>query len=110
MEDHSQSQEKGKTYHSFEELAAIVHKNEEEIIADIKNKALKATLQALLPLLDKLEEASKQQAKEAAQNPIINYENQLQRIQANAVEKMKLQEQRVQARMQALQHRIIKNQ
>ncbi|WP_298513116.1 hypothetical protein [uncultured Kordia sp.] len=109
MENQEQSQHKSTTYHSFEELAKIAHENEEEIIAYIKKKALKATLEAIQPLLDKLEEAAQQQKKAANQNPTISYENQLQKLQANALDKMKIQEQRIQARMQTLQNRMSKH-
>ncbi len=112
MKNLAQSHQKESTYNSFEELSEIVHKNEEEIIADIKNKALKATLTALQPLLDKLEEASKQQAIESSknQNPVLSYENQLERMQATALEKMKIQEQRIEARMKTLHNRMSKHQ
>ncbi|WP_123912774.1 hypothetical protein [Chryseobacterium pennipullorum] len=83
---------------------------EDEIIQYIKDKATKETLKSLAPLLEKLEEAVKQQQQEnLPQNPaipVINYDEQLKNLQEISQEKMKAKEMKVAERLGKLQAKL----
>lgn len=92
---------------------ALTADQEDEIIENITKKAIKATMTKLKPLLDKLEEAAKQQAQEraASQNnttDALSYQEQIQNIQNAAKERIQLQELKISKRMQNLQSKIVK--
>ncbi|REC79391.1 hypothetical protein DRF60_06080 [Chryseobacterium elymi] len=88
----------------------FVLSHEDEIINYIKDKATKETLKSLAPLLEKLEEAVKQQ--EAYQSPAIaspvtmNYDEQLKKLQEASVVKIKDKELKIAERMNKLQIRF----
>lgn len=88
----------------------VVLSHEDEIISYIKDKATKATLKSLAPLLEKLEEAVKQQ--EAYQSPAtaapvtMNYEDQLKKLQETSAMKIKEKELKIAERMNKLQVRF----
>ncbi|SFN05004.1 hypothetical protein SAMN05421594_0644 [Chryseobacterium oleae] len=88
----------------------FVLSHEDEIINYIKDKATKETLKSLAPLLEKLEEAVKQQ--EAYQSPAtagpvtMNYDDQLKKLQEASVVKIKEKELRIAERMNKLQVRF----
>ena len=88
-------------------------KQEEELIELLTKKAFKASMDKLKPLLDKLEEAAKQQAQERAAmntnpNTPLTYQEQIQNLQQTAKEKIQMQELKINKRMQNLQSKIIK--
>lgn len=100
---------------AMEQLQKVLSKHEESIIEDIKQKAVKATMDAIKPLLDKLEEANNQQKQQLsqqqqqAQNPaVLSYEDQIKNMQVLANEKLKMQELKIQQKMQSLQTKITK--
>lgn len=92
-----------------EEEMSFVLKNEEEIINYIKEKATKATLTALAPLLEKLEQAVKEHDAHQAtvaetQEPApMNYEAQLKKLQESSMMKVKEKELKIAERMNKLQ-------
>lgn len=83
---------------------------EDEIIQYIKEKATKETLKSLAPLLEKLEEAVKQQQQEtSSQNSTphaINYDEQLKNLQEISKEKVKAQEIKIAERLSKLQAKL----
>lgn len=93
-----------------EDVMPFVLSHEDEIINYIKDKATKETLKSLAPLLEKLEEAVKQQqAHQAATNtnlPTMNYEEQLKKLQETSKEKIKEKEFKVMERMNKLEMRL----
>ncbi|EDP96237.1 hypothetical protein U8527_09005 [Kordia algicida OT-1] len=96
---------------SSQNLSEVISKNEDEIVEEIKTKAVKATMKAIRPLLDKLEEAAKQQSQEAQQSTNTatpDFQSQMQMMQAAAREKMKMRELKVQAKMRNFQGKIAK--
>lgn len=92
-----------------DDIIPFVLKNEEEIINYIKEKATKATLTALSPLLEKLEQAVKeheahQSAVAATPEPSpMNYEEQLKKLQESSMMKVKEKELKIAERMNKLQ-------
>jgi len=83
----------------------ILNDDHERIVELIKSKVLKATLRAIQPLLDKLEEATQQQTqKQAQQTP----QDQLMHLQNAALEKMKMQEVKIAEKMKNLQSKVSK--
>jgi hypothetical protein len=95
-----------------EDLMPFVISNEDEIINYIKDKATKETMKSLAPLLEKLEEAVKQQqAYQAAApetgNPVaMTYEEQLKKLQDASRGKVKEKELKIAERMTKLQARF----
>lgn len=86
---------------------------EDEIIQYIKDKATKETLKSLAPLLEKLEEAVKQQqatisapSANVLNTAVLNYEDQLKNLQEISKEKIKAKELKVAERLNKLQARI----
>ncbi|NML69275.1 hypothetical protein HHL23_05640 [Chryseobacterium sp. RP-3-3] len=88
----------------------FVLSHEDEIINYIKDKATKETLKSLAPLLEKLEEAVKQQEayqSPAAASPVtMNYDEQLKQLQEASVVKIKDKELKIAERMNKLQIRF----
>jgi hypothetical protein len=93
-----------------EDIMPFVLRHEDEIIDYIKDKAVKATLTSLAPLLEKLEEAVKEQQtyqSSAVSSPVtMNYEEQLKKLQETSVEKIKDKELKIAERMNKLQVRF----
>ena len=95
-----------------EDLMPFVITNEDEIINYIKDKATKETLKSLAPLLEKLEEAVKQQqayqaASSTTGNPVaMSYEEQLKKLQETSSGKVKEKELKIAERMNKLQIRF----
>lgn len=93
-------------------MASIILTNEDEIIQYIKDKATKETMKSLAPLLEKLEEAVKQQQQisppqSSIVNPtMVNYEEQLKSLQEISKEKIKAKELKVAERFNKLQIRL----
>ncbi len=83
----------------------ILNEEHELLVELIKNKALKATLRAIQPLLDKLEEATQQQTQEQAQQ---TPQDRLMHLQSAALEKMKMQEAKIAEKMKNLQSKVSK--
>jgi hypothetical protein len=99
-----------------EDVMPFVITHEDEIINYIKDKATKETLKSLAPLLEKLEEAVKQQqayqqatpvAATTAASPIpLSYEDQLKKLQEASKGKIKEKELKIAERMNKLQARF----
>ncbi|MBK1897324.1 hypothetical protein [Chryseobacterium paridis] len=95
-----------------EDLMPFVINNEDEIINYIKEKATKETLKSLAPLLEKLEEAVKQQQAYQAAAPVtgnpvaMSYEEQLQKLQETSRGRIKEKEMKITERMNKLQARF----
>lgn len=93
-------------------MSSIILTNEDEIIQYIKDKATKETMKSLAPLLEKLEEAVKQQQQISSPqssivNPtMVNYEEQLKSLQEISKEKIKAKELKVAERFNKLQIRM----
>nr|WP_315034165.1 hypothetical protein [uncultured Chryseobacterium sp.] len=96
-----------------EEVMPFVLRHEDEIVNYIKEKAIKETMKSLAPLLEKLEEAVKQQ--EAVQTPdptpapittVMNYEEQLKQLQEASSAKVKEKEIKIMDRMNKLNTRL----
>ncbi|WP_123905632.1 hypothetical protein [Chryseobacterium sp. ERMR1:04] len=93
-------------------MSSIIFTNEDEIIQYIKDKATKETMKSLAPLLEKLEEAVKQQQQisppqSSIVNPtMVNYEEQLKSLQEISKEKIKAKELKVAERFNKLQIRM----
>jgi hydrogenase maturation factor len=96
-----------------EEVMSFVLTHEDEIINYIKDKATKETLKSLAPLLEKLEEAVKQQ--QAYQQPVLtsnnsptpmNYDEQLKKLQETSKNRIKEKELKITERMNKLQARF----
>lgn len=96
-----------------EEIMPFVLRHEDEIINYIKEKAIKETMKSLAPLLEKLEEAVKQQ--EAAPVPVtatpselpsMNYEEQLKKLQEASTAKLRQKEIKIVDRMNKLNARF----
>lgn len=97
----------------YEEIMPFVLRHEDEIINYIKEKAIKETMKSLAPLLEKLEEAVKQQ--EAApvpttnapsEVPTMNYEEQLKKLQEASTAKLRQKEIKIVDRMNKLNARF----
>ncbi|CAD0220206.1 hypothetical protein [Chryseobacterium sp. JV274] len=97
------------------EIMPFVLRHEEEIINYIRDKAVKETMKSLGPLLEKLEEAVKQQESPQAQEtipppqadpPMMNYEEQLKRLQEASTAKVKEKELKIIDRMNKLSARF----
>jgi len=97
------------------EIMPFVLRHEEEIINYIRDKAIKETMKSLAPLLEKLEEAVKQQESSQAQEaipppqadpPMMNYEEQLKRLQEASTAKVKEKELKIMDRMNKLSARF----
>ncbi|WP_336704301.1 hypothetical protein [Chryseobacterium indologenes] len=96
------------------EIMPFVLRHEDEIINYIKEKAIKETMKSLAPLLEKLEEAVKQH--EAApvaaatppppETPVMNYEEQLKKLQEASTAKVKEKELKIMERMNKLNTRL----
>ena len=86
----------------------IIKENEATIIESITKKAVKATMEQLQPLLDKLEEASKQldQERNVTNNSNLNYEDQLLKMQNIAKDRLKQKELKIAKKVQDLQSKI----
>ena len=96
-----------------EEVMPFVLSHEDEIINYIKDKATKETLKSLAPLLEKLEEAVKQQQSyqqpaAAASNPGVpmSYEEQLKKLQETSKSRIKEKELKITERMNKLKARF----
>lgn len=95
-----------------ENMMPFVIKNEDKIINYIKDKATKETLKSLSPLLEKLEEAVREQQAYQANPKIpagpagLSYEEQLKKLQDVSKDKIKEKELKVAERMLKLQARI----
>ncbi|AZA90301.1 Uncharacterised protein [Chryseobacterium nakagawai] len=96
-----------------EEIMPFVLRHEDEIVNYIKEKAIKETMKSLAPLLEKLEEAVKQQ--EAAPVPVtatpselpsMNYEEQLKKLQEASTAKLRQKEIKIVDRMNKLNARF----
>ncbi|RNA61991.1 hypothetical protein D1631_08605 [Chryseobacterium nematophagum] len=94
-------------------MYSAIFKREDEIIQYIKDKATKETLKSLAPLLEKLEEAVKQQqatipapSANVLNTAVLNYEDQLKNLQEISKEKIKAKELKVAERLNKLQARI----
>lgn len=90
----------------LEESIKIDAENEEKMISYIKEKALKAAMSDILPLLEKLQEAALQQSKNAPNTAELSYEDQIKNMQDIAREKVKMREMKVHGKMKNLQARI----
>ena len=96
------------------EIMPFVLRHEEEIINYIKDKAIKETMKSLAPLLEKLEEAVKQQDSAQVQavtpdppdTPVMNYEEQLKKLQEASTAKVKEKELKIMDRMNKLNARF----
>lgn len=96
------------------DMMPFVISNEDEIINYIKDKATKETLKSLAPLLEKLEEAVKQQQAyqqagtvSSAAGPIpVSYEDQLKKLQEASAGRIKEKELKIAERMNKLQARF----
>jgi len=90
----------------------LVLKEEDEIISYIKDKAVKETLKTLAPLLEKLEEAVKQQQSNnlpaSSSTPNFDSAEQLKRMQEASKDRIKMQELKVAEKVRKLQARIAK--
>lgn len=94
----------------FEKVEKITLEAQEKIISEIKEKAIKATMAAIKPLLDKLEEASKQQPNNNTTNIMgLSPEDQIKKMQEAANDKMKMREVKIQEKMKSLQAKIAKS-
>ncbi len=95
-----------------EDMMPFVISHEDEIINYIKDKATKETLKSLAPLLEKLEEAVKQQQAyqqqpAATAGPVpMSYEEQLKKLQETSTGKIKEKELKITERMNKLQMRF----
>lgn len=97
-----------------EEVMPFVLRHEDEIINYIKEKAIKETMKSLAPLLEKLEEAVKQQEAAPTQDfpptasatPAMNYEEQLKQLQEASTAKVKEKEIKIMERMNKLNTRL----
>ncbi|WP_027386719.1 hypothetical protein [Chryseobacterium gregarium] len=96
----------------MEDIMPFVISHEDEIINYIKDKATKETLKSLAPLLEKLEEAVKQQQAyqqqpAATAGPVpMSYEEQLKKLQETSTGKIKEKELKITERMNKLQMRF----
>ncbi|WP_114819194.1 hypothetical protein [Chryseobacterium sp. KLBC 52] len=96
------------------EIMPFVLRHEDEIINYIKEKAIKETMKSLAPLLEKLEEAVKQQeaapvpvaAPPPPETPVMNYEDQLKKLQEASTAKVKEKELKIMERMNKLNTRL----
>lgn len=96
------------------DMMPFVISNEDEIINYIKDKATKETLKSLAPLLEKLEEAVKQQQAyqqagtvSPAAGPVpVSYEDQLKKLQEVSAGRIKEKELKIAERMNKLQARF----
>lgn len=97
------------------EIMPFVLRHEDEIITYIRDKAIKETMKSLAPLLEKLEEAVKQQeipqvqtaaTPAQAEPPMMNYEEQLKRLQEASTAKVKEKELKIMDRMNKLSARF----
>ena len=102
------SQDKHSTSISSEQIKAFFEEHKEELINEIKDKAVKATMETITPLLEKLQEASKQSAQEIVADAELSYEDQIKQLQTVAKEKMKMQELKIAEKMKLLQTKIAK--
>lgn len=97
-----------------EEIMPFVLRHEDEIITYIRDKAIKETMKSLAPLLEKLEEAVKQQetapvADKTPSSPVpsvMNYEEQLKQLQEASNAKVKEKEIKIMERMNKLNARF----
>lgn len=96
------------------EIMPFVLRHEDEIVNYIKEKAVKETMKSLAPLLEKLEEAVKQQesvqtqpaATDPPETPVMNYEEQLKKLQEASSAKVKEKELKIMDRMNKLNARF----
>lgn len=96
------------------EIMPFVLRHEDEIVNYIKEKAVKETMKSLAPLLEKLEEAVKQQesvqtqpaATDPPETPVMNYEEQLKKLQEASSAKIKEKELKIMDRMNKLNARF----
>lgn len=96
------------------DMMPFVISNEDEIINYIKDKATRETLKSLAPLLEKLEEAVKQQQAyqqagtvSSAAGPVpVSYEDQLKKLQEASAGRIKEKELKIAERMNKLQARF----
>lgn len=97
------------------EIMPFVLRHEDEIISYIRDKAVKETMKSLAPLLEKLEEAVKQQEAAPApvapappppETPVMNYEEQLKKLQEASTAKVKEKELKIMERMNKLNTRL----
>jgi aspartyl/asparaginyl-tRNA synthetase len=96
------------------EIMPFVLRHEDEIISYIRDKAVKETMKSLAPLLEKLEEAVKQQESAQTQiatqpppeTPVMNYEEQLKKLQEASSAKVKEKELKIMDRMNKLNARF----
>lgn len=96
------------------EIMPFVLRHEDEIVNYIKDKAVKETMKSLAPLLEKLEEAVKQQESAQIQvaapappaPPVMNYEEQLKKLQEASSAKVKEKELKIMDRMNKLNARF----
>ncbi|PWN63947.1 hypothetical protein [Chryseobacterium viscerum] len=96
------------------EIMPFVLRHEDEIVSYIKDKAIKETMKSLAPLLEKLEEAVKQQESAQTQiatqappeTPVMNYEEQLKKLQEASSAKVKEKELKIMDRMNKLNARF----
>lgn len=96
-----------------EEIMPFVLRHEDEIISYIKEKAIKETMKSLAPLLEKLEEAVKQQeaapvpiSTTSSEVPVMNYEEQLKKLQEASTAKLRQKEIKIVDRMNKLNARF----
>jgi hypothetical protein len=96
-----------------EEIMPFVLRHEDQIVNYIKEKAIKETMKSLAPLLEKLEEAVKQQeaapapaATTPAEVPAMNYEEQLKKLQEASTAKLRQKEIKIVDRMNKLNARF----
>lgn len=96
------------------EIMPFVLRHEDEIISYIRDKAVKETMKSLAPLLEKLEEAVKQHeaapvpiaAPPPPETPVMNYEEQLKKLQEASTAKVKEKELKIMERMNKLNTRL----
>jgi len=95
------------------EIMPFVLRHEDEIIAYIKDKAVKETMKSLAPLLEKLEETVKQQQVPPVpepppppETPVMDYEEQLKKLQEASRAKVKEKELKIMERVNKLNTRL----
>ncbi|WP_292009111.1 hypothetical protein [Chryseobacterium sp.] len=103
-------EEEKKLQEKQSDIPSFILSHEDEIIQYIKDKATRETLKSLAPLLEKLEEAVKQQQVNNSASVInpsaINYEEQLKHMHDVSKEKIKAKELKIAEKLIKIQSRI----
>lgn len=83
----------------------LTEEDKEKLIEEIKNKAVKATMDTIAPLLEKLQQAAQESQHKSAG---LSTEDQLQKMHEAAREKMNMRQIKLQERLQSLQLKVSK--